>query len=372
MAQLTDIIVARIRESGPITVAEFMELALYHPQLGYYMRAAQRSGRAGDFFTSVDVGALFGELLAAELARMWGVLGETGAARCDFVEAGAGNGRLTRDILDAAAAHHRDFYEHLAVTLVERSPAARAAQPATLGDRHRERLQASAAELPDRVTGVILANELLDALPVHLVTRTPAGLQEVYVGERGGVLTEIVAPLSDGAIGDYLRALDVDVQIGARAEVALRAVEWMRAAARSLERGFILLIDYGHHARELFSPSHAGGTLTSYRAHGASGNWLADPGERDLTAHVNLTAIEQTAAAMGLETLGIVDQTYFLTALGLTDRLREGTDRAALSRRLAAKTLVMPGGLGSTMKVMVFSRGVGHPALAGLSSGRLT
>jgi SAM-dependent MidA family methyltransferase len=233
-------------------------------------------------------------------------------------------------------------------------------------------LRASAAELPDRTIGVILANELLDALPVHLVTRTPAGLREVYVAERDGVLAETIGPLSDDAIGNHLRALDVDVEIGARAEVGLRAVDWMRAAARSLERGFILLIDYGHHARELFSPSHANATLTSYRAHRTSGDWLADPGERDLTAHVNLTAVERTAAAMGLDTLGIVDQTYFLTALGLTDRLRDGTDRAALSRRLAAKTLAMPGGLGSTMKVMVFSRGVGHPALAGLLSGRLT
>jgi SAM-dependent MidA family methyltransferase len=134
-----------------------------------------------------------------------------------------------------------------------------------------------------------------------------------------------------------------------------------------------VLIDYGHRAAELYSPTHAGGTLMAYHRHTAGRvDWLARPGEVDLTTHVDLTAVQLTAEAAGLRTLGVIDQTYFLTALGLAERLETGHDRAAVVRRLAAKTLVMPGGLGSTMKVAVFARGIEAPALKGLAGGRLT
>ena len=149
-----DILIQRIRERGPITVAEFMEIALYHPGLGYYATAAQRSGRAGDFYTSVDVGPLFGELVAEQIAEMWERLRERGATTFDLVEASA---------------------------------AARAAQHETLRD-HRARIVGSVPDLPSSVRGVILANELLDALPVHLVTMTGAGLREILIGEHDGRL----------------------------------------------------------------------------------------------------------------------------------------------------------------------------------------
>jgi SAM-dependent MidA family methyltransferase len=369
---LTDLLVARIRARGPLTVAEFMDAALYDPERGYYASAAQRSGRAGDFFTSVDVGPLFGELLAVQLDEMWRLTRAAGGTTFDLVEAGAGNGRLTRDILDAAAVHHREMYEHMRVTLVERSAAAREAHAATLGDAHRDRPIASLAELPAPIDGVILANELLDALPVHVVIGTDAGLREVYVAERAGALVETTGDLSDPAIAAYLDRLGVAPAVGARADVGLQAIRWIEEAARSLARGFLLLIDYGHEAAELFSPSHASGTLTGYRAHRLRPDWLSEPGGRDLTAHVNLTAIRLAAEDAGLTTIGMVDQTYFLMSLGITDRVAAGPDRAAVARRLAAKTLVMPGGLGSTMKTMAFARGLPGVRLAGLSSGRLT
>jgi SAM-dependent MidA family methyltransferase len=148
-------------------VAAFIDLALYHPELGYYARAAQRSGRAGDFFTSVDVGPLFGQLLQVQLAEMWRLLGSashTQDGRFDLVEAGAGNGRLSADILRAARSHDANFYNAVRLHLVEASAAARAAQPATLGDLG-DRLSASSDALPASFEGVLVANELLDALP---------------------------------------------------------------------------------------------------------------------------------------------------------------------------------------------------------------
>jgi SAM-dependent MidA family methyltransferase len=369
---LLERIISDIRSRGPLSVAEFMELALYEPELGYYAGAEQRSGRGGDFFTSVDVGPLFGEAIAAQLAEMWDVLGKTGAESFDLVEAGAGNGRLARDVMDAAAAHFPEFYRHIRLTLVERSAAARAAQPVSLGP-HMACRPSLRETLPLEISGVILANELLDAFPVHVITRTPEGLREIVVGECRGNLVESSRPLSMPAVAAYLRAANLDIPLGSRVEVGLAAAQWIEDAARTLQRGFLLLFDYAHEPGAAYSAAHPAGTLTSYRGHlGEAGAWLATAGERDLTANVDLTAIRRAAEAGGLLPLAVLDQTYFLLSLGLAARLEAGHDRGAVARRLAARTLMMPGGLGSTMKVMVFAKGVGAPRLRGTAPGRLT
>jgi SAM-dependent MidA family methyltransferase len=369
---LTDRIVSRIRERGPMTVAEFMELALYDHDHGYYASAPRRSGRAGDFFTSVDVGSLFGEMVARQLAEMWDLLRESGAGRFELVEAGAGDGQLTRDVLDAAARNHRDLYDQMRVILVERSAAARRQQSDVLA-AHTDRVSASLEALPSGVTGVIVANELLDALPVHSVTMTEGGLREVYVQERNGELGEIAGPISRRQIEDHLAQVGAALDLGARAEVGLDATEWIRRAAKALTHGFLLLFDYGHEAQELYSATHASGTLVAYRHHTASAaHWLESPGNRDVTAEVDLTSIRHAAEAAGLTAVGCVDQTYFLMALGIAEHLDGGTDRKALKRRLAARTLLLPGGLGSTIKVLAFARNLPRPHLRGFCGGRIT
>ncbi len=375
---LRTLIVRRIRDRGPLTVAAFMEMALYHPALGYYARAPRRTGRAGDFYTSVDVGPQFGALLAAQLDEMRRVLGAAGGSGFDLVEAGAGNGQLARDVLDAAAPAYPALYAAARLTLVETSPAARAAQPATLGP-HRDRLHAGTAGLPEQVSGVIVANELLDALPTHAVTMTPDGLREVYVDADGHRFVERAGPPSSPALAGYFDRLGVTPRPGWRGEVNLAAVDWVRAAARSLTRGFLILIDYGHPARELYAGHHASGTLTTFQRHlvdaaGAGPDrrdgpaWLADPGERDITSHVDFTSVEHAARDAGLEVLGFVDQTRFLLGLGALDAPAAPTDPArALRHRLALKTLLVPGGLGSTHHVLILGKGVGRPALKGCS-----
>jgi SAM-dependent MidA family methyltransferase len=364
---LRDLIVERIRARGPITVAEYMELALYHPEHGYYARASRRSGRAGDFFTSVDVGPLFGQMLARQFVEMWLIL-DRGAF--DLVEAGAGDGRLASDILDAAVRYHADFYEAIRLHLVERSPAARARHHAVLGV-HASRPAASAATLPEKVSGVIYANELLDALPVHVVRMTQDGLREIWIDLDGDRLHEIDRAPSTPDLSEYLERVGTALLPGARAEISLSALTWITTAARALDRGFLVIIDYGHEAEELYSGSHATGTLAGFRAHRASAElseWLDAPGEHDLTAHVDLTSVRRAAEDAGLETIGVLDQTYFLLGLGIADTLAEANEsRVNLKQRLAAKTLLLPGGLGSTHKVMIFGRGVGRPALRGCS-----
>jgi len=377
-----------IRERGPLTVAAFMDLALYDHRLGYYARAAQRSGRAGDFFTSVDVGPLFGELLEIQIAEMAGMLEARIASPksqvpFDLVEAGAGNGRLSADVLRAA--HRRDpqVYARTRLHLAEASASARDAQRTTLTggpdvQNVADRLVSSSPSLPSSFEGVLLANELLDALPVHQVVMRTSGLREVYVDVRDGRLVTAEGPLSTPALADYLDRLGVRLEPGWRVEINLRALDWIRDVAGRLERGFVILIDYGHDARELYSASHASGTLTTFTRHTMAGpgsssdvpSWLAQPGEQDITAHVDFTSVRAAAEDAGLTTLGFLDQTYFLLALagpGDAGNIIGLGNPENLKQRLALKTLLMPGGLGSTHKVMILSKGVGNPALLGCS-----
>jgi SAM-dependent MidA family methyltransferase len=359
-----------------------MDLALYDSEHGYYARAVQRSGRAGDFFTSVDVGPLFGALLEAQLAEMAAILrGESQIpaesripnpeSRFDLVEAGAGNGRLSADILRAAREVDPAFYDEIRLHLVEASGAARAAQAGTLGAAG-DRLASSGPQLPAAFEGALIANELLDAMPVHQVVMREGGLKEVYViGAPERVALHVLeGPPSTPALQDYLDRLGITLEPGWRVEINLRAVEWVRGVARRLRRGFIILIDYGHEARELYSPTHAEGTLTTFAGHRSAGPesgadtpaWLQQPGERDITAHVDFTSVRDAAEAEGLTTIAFLDQTYFL--MGLLPVL---ADPQSALRNPQFKTLIVPGGLGSTHKVLILGKGVGTPALLGCS-----
>ncbi|HSK10289.1 MAG TPA: SAM-dependent methyltransferase [Vicinamibacterales bacterium] len=368
---LLAIIADHIRARGPITVAEYVELALYHPEHGYYAASGQRSGRRGDFFTSVDVGPVFGELLAIQVAEMRQILGD---GPFDLVEAAAGNARLSRDLLAQLERVDPAGYACIRLHLVERSPAARDRQRQVLG-RHASRLAGAGDLLPPAVAGIILANELLDALPLHLVVMRGNGLREVRVGLSGDRLNTCEAPPSTPALEAYLAEVGARLEPGWFAEINLAAAAWVRQAASCLERGFLLLLDYGHEAADLYAERHAGGTLTTFKQHAeearhAGTGWLQDPGARDLTSHVDLTGVRLAAESAGLETLGIVDQTYFLLGLSAADAALEEVGPAASRRRLALKTLLLPGGLGSTHKAMVFAKGVGRPPLRGLSAGR--
>jgi SAM-dependent MidA family methyltransferase len=361
------LIVERIRQHGLITVAGFMDLALYAPDVGYYARAARRSGRAGDFFTSVDVGPMFGTLLESRFAALWAEMGTGGRGPdpVDLVEAGAGNGRLSLDVLDAASRRHPDFYRAIALHLVERSTAARAAHASSFA-AHAARLASSGGALPDPFDGILFANELLDAFPVHVVEMTESGLREVYVDVAREVLVPRLGPPSTPRLAAYLAGAGVTLEPGWRAEVNLAAVDWVGHAAERLRRGFLLLVDYGHEAAELYSAARAQGTLTAFHRHlvdppAADGSpvpaWLADPGSRDLTSHVDLTSIRHAAVRAGLEPICTVSQTRFLLdALERGALVEELSDPDRARDRLALKTLLIPGGLGSTHRVMLFAK----------------
>jgi len=359
------LIVERIRQSGPITVAEYMDLALYAPGLGYYARAAQRSGRAGDFVTSVDVGPMFGRLLAWSIADMLSAMGgpAPGPTSVDLVEVAAGNGRLARDVLDGLELRAPDCYGRVSLTLVDRSDEARRQHTTTLA-RHAGRLTRSTATMPPRIHGVVFCNELLDAMPVHLVAMTGTGLAEVYVEADGNRLLERLGPLSTPALARYFDALGVALEPGQRAEINLAALAWIRETAACLVHGYLVIIDYGLEAAQLFAP-HAPGTLRTIHRHLADARgpdadpsppWLVDPGSRDLTTHVDLTSVRREAERAGLRTVLVTDQARFLlTAAERSGLLTEVAAPERLRERLALKTLLVPEGMGTTHRVLVFA-----------------
>ena len=379
MPSLREVIARRIRSRGPLPFAEYMDLALYHPRHGYYSSVDRRSGRAGDFFTSVDVGTLFGELLAEQFAEMWRCIrrreSDLDSDGHDLVEAAAGSGRLALDVLEATARRHPELYNAIQLTLVDRSPTARASHVETLGP-HAPRLRRSTDTVPAHVRGIVFANELLDALPIHPIVMTDSGLTEVYIdldSRDGDRFVECLAPPS-AAVLAHVERFAVELEPGWRAEVSPAAVSWVEQTGRSLDGGFLVVIDYGHDASELYSATHAAGTLTTYHRHvvGTSGDrsvpaWLLDPGAVDITAHVDLTAIRRAAEDAGLDTLAVVDQTYFLLGIGAAEWPEPDDPVEALKRRLALKTLLIPGGLGSSHKVLVFGKNVGTPQLCGCS-----
>jgi SAM-dependent MidA family methyltransferase len=363
---LADRLVDEIRAHGPLTVEGFMERALYDPAEGYYSTAVQRSGRTGDFFTSVDAGPLFGQLIAELAARVWA---QRGGAAFDLVEAGAGNGRLTGDVLDALKAEQPECYRSVRVTLVERSPAARRAHGAVAA-RHSGIALGSTAAVPAPVSGFLFANELLDAMPVHRVVQTRDGLREVYVTAEASHLALVLGPLSDPALGAYFESAGVTLPEGVTADISPAAVAWTAAAARHLDWGAILLIDYGAEAAELFSARHPDGTLVSYarhqldpaspRASRRCPAWLEAPGQRDLTAHVDFTSVGRAAERGGARRGWLVDQTRLLLGLGLADRLSavSGTGVDDVRWRLAAKTLAAPHGIGASHRALLVSKGI--------------
>src|SRR5260370_17364 len=263
-----------------------MRECLYHPVHGYYSKA--ESKRFADYYTSVDVHPIFAHLLARQFAEMWESLGHP--REFTLVEAGAGVGRFAAQVLDFCEAKLPAFCDVLRYVAVERS-ASRREQAAIHSKRHAVAGPFTAtAEVPAHVpTGCLVFHELVDALPVHRVVMDGSTLKEILVGFRDGRFSDVLATLSTCAITEYFASQKIALCDGQHAEAGLEACDWITEIGRRLERGYVLTIDYGHPAVELFDEHHMRGTLLAYRNHRASEDFYRAPGEQDLTAHVNFT-----------------------------------------------------------------------------------
>jgi SAM-dependent MidA family methyltransferase len=346
-----------------------MRECLYHPRFGYYSRPESR--RFGDFYTNVDVHPIFGRLLARQLAEMWELLGRPREFLA--VEVGAGNGRLASQILDFAARELPEFYRSLRYFAVEQSATRREGHGTILGAHLENGRAASASELPrDIPDGCIFSNELLDAFPVHRVIFERGTLREIYVAFNGEHLTEEQGPLSSPEIGSYFPEQQITLQEGQFAEINLDACQWITDVSRRLGRGFVLTIDYGHQAIELYNDRHMRGTLLAYRDHRATEDFLERPGEQDLTSHVNFTALDLWGRRAGLTRTGSVSQMAFLVALGRGNEFADLYDEGAselerIRARLLLKSLIHAEGMGETFQVFIQHKGIDHPQVTGLA-----
>jgi SAM-dependent MidA family methyltransferase len=400
---LSDILRAETAAHGPVSFARFMELALYHPQHGYYEGPERRIGREGDFITSVAVGSLFGELLAAQFNRWLGELQTPNFQLPTLLEAGAHDGRLANDILHAWPAQpaKKPGIRHL---LLEPSERRRAWQRETLAThRHQVEWRDGWAALGGPVHGVIFANELLDAFPVHrlgwsavesrwfewlvaddgepLETSDNLVLSEgramrvpgVHMGKSGTRVTRPSGnrvsqwdrfvwrrgsgPVSPELAGLIPASLQVAGQAGVlpegyTTEVSPGALTWWRTAAAHLGGGWLVTFDYGLLDEEYLNPARCEGTLRAYHGQRLDGNVLADPGKRDLTAHVNFTALQRTGAEAGLETAGCWTQEQFLG--GIVKQLPPDKLTAwDAAKRRQFQALTHPEQLGRKFRVLV-------------------
>jgi SAM-dependent MidA family methyltransferase len=370
---LKQFILSRIAEKGAVPFSQFMEWCLYHPEYGYYQSEDLRIGKEGDYYTSPCVHPLFGGMVAKQLSQMAEILGE---GNFDVVEMGGGRGFLCQDILNWAKKKTPDFFNRLRYYLLETSP--------SLLKEQKERLRPYEEEgkidwmdpiifekEKDRIRGCILSNELVDAFPVHQVVFDHGKLKEVYVTRHDGQLKEVMDEPSDPALLSYFESMGIRLQEGQRAEVNLRALDWMEKVGRFLERGFVLTVDYGYLAEELYAPHRRSGTLLCYYRHQASQNPYEHLGEQDITSHVNFTDLIKKGEEVGLRFAGLVPQYRFLIALGILQEMdslgQDLSELDGLKMRLSLMHLIEPeAGMGEMFKVLIQRKRIDGPLLEGL------
>jgi SAM-dependent MidA family methyltransferase len=368
---LREIIADEILRNGPIPFSRYMELCLYHPELGYYSRPAEQFGRDGDFYTSSDVHAVFGRLLARQFEQVWRVLGAP--ERIDLIELGPGRGLFARDVLDCCARQRPDFAQALHYTLVEQSAALRIRLQERLSDyveagraRICDSLEEANSEASDCL--IIFANEFFDALPVEIIDARGT----VRVAESNGKFAEQFIPPSAEEL-EFLDRYSVHPDENGRVEVSLAPVGWMERIAAIFQgrRGFAVLIDYGYTREQQLAGRHRD-TLMTYRRHRAGFSPYDAPGEQDITAHVNFTALSGVAELHSLELAGLLTQSQFLIGIGEESQFADAFEGCQLPQErakvtLQLKHLISPERMGEVFQVLVLSHGVDKHEAAHLS-----
>jgi SAM-dependent MidA family methyltransferase len=363
---LIDFIRRAIRQTGPVTFEWFMEQALYHPELGYYSSGRCALGRRGDYFTNVSVGPLFGRLLAAQFAEMWQRLGRPD----DFVivEQGAHHGDFARDVLGAVRERTPDFFATLRYWIIEPFP--------ILRERQREALRVFSEKLGwekslidlEPFCGVHFSNELLDSMPVRLISRVDpdaarsaaatADWEERCVVEYGDGFGFVTRPIRDADLGRRLETIPLHSNEPYETEVNLAALKWIEKVAQKLTRGYVLTVDYGYARDDLYAPERSSGTLQCRAQHRLVSSPFTGIGETDITAHVDWTSLAERAEANGLSVAAFADQHHFLTGIVTALMAEQFNVNAKAGTRRTLQTLLHPEFLGTTFQFLVLTRNV--------------
>ncbi|MBI5048838.1 MAG: SAM-dependent methyltransferase [Deltaproteobacteria bacterium] len=388
----------QIQKKGVITFAEFMDIALYWPQKGYYTSDRIKWGKNGDYLTNIDVSPVFGKLLAFQLNQMWQIL--DCPPQFTIVEIGAGRGNLLLQIKNTLEGSYPDFYKIVDFKLVDISPvrgpwvksinqtlgnsndvaSSNGTNPVSIknptlsspdGYFEKTSFHTAMEEIKQNITGCIISNELIDAFPAHRIIQDNGRLKEIYVGYKDEGFVEITGELSNKSLNGYLERLEITLEQGQRTEVNLRAIDWIKSVGALLNRGFIVTIDYGLPARELFRPGRNGSIQCHYR-HTMNDNPFQMIGYQDITSKVDFTSIAMAGKDVGLEITGFTTQSYFLIGIGILEQFKEigelGINNLDTFRwNQGIKELMLPGGMGDDFKVLIQHKDVESPILKGFS-----
>lgn len=353
---------AEIVHTGPMPFSRYMDRVLYTPELGYYCAEAPKFGPTGDFLTAPEISPLFARCLARPIAN---ALRQISAN--EVLELGAGSGKLAAELLETLAEGGHPLTRYL---ILEPSAALRRRQESTLRARVPSLVERVSwlENLPNSTfRGVILANEVLDAMPASRFRIVPEGVREWYVGWGSGGFTWTLGHAADSRLEQAVTAIELDIDqrlpLGYDSEVNLNHTPWVRALGQCLGAGLILLVDYGYGRREYYHPQRDTGTLVCYYRHHAHDDPLLFPGLQDISVHVDFTTIAEAAAGTGLDIAGFTTQANFLLATGLTEFLAQVNTRGARYHAWVrqAKRLILPGEMGELVKVMALTRGISAP-----------
>ena len=358
-----------VRRRGRVTFAEFMRWALYHPRHGYYMTKV-RTGRAGDFVTNAQTGPLFGRLLAATFMEMWDALG---SEKFTLVEVGGSDGALAESVLRALEEKGRERW--VSLHLVEASPVARQAARRRLSRYGHVHLHGSLAEMEHTagIEGCVYSNEYFDALPFHRVVWKDGKLWELWVEMEGETLCERPGPPTPG-LAEAFASTGIVLEDGQEGEVCLAMEESVEEISRMLSRGFVMTVDYGGAAAELFGAHRPRGTRRTFSNHAVGDDPFVEIGQRDITAHVDFTRLARLGSSRELEPLIYTRQgSYFLSAgENVLRSAVEGapdTDRPKIARQV--QQLIHPHAFGGAFQILVQGKNVGGVTLSGAKTNRL-
>lgn len=370
--QLVALIRDHIRRHGPVSFAWFMEQALYHPEFGYYTSPRLRIGSQGDYYTNVSVGPLYGQLLASQLIEMWKLLGRPSCFT--IVEQGAEEGRLALDILSALVQESTEAAECVCYVILEPVPDKQQQQRANIESAFLDKVTwLTGLNDLESITGAFISNELVDAMPVHLVEYRNAAWLELLVDIAGEDFRFISSKIESSELARAVEKIPFSVPSPYRTEVNLVALRWIQAVSKRLARGFVLIVDYGFPRPEYYKPERTEGTLSCYSRHRRSYDPLVQPGEIDITAHVEFTSLAEAAEEASLKVAGYSDQHHFMVGAAESRllALEKEIETKGLTPAHAAfftqyRTLMHPGTMGMAFKYLLLAKGIdGLPQLSG-------
>lgn len=357
MNKLSQIIKDEIRQKGSISFKSFVELALYHPHFGYYSSAKAKIGKEGDFYTSPSVHSSFGEVISNLIVKAYKTLNNE---EFTVVEFGAGKGYLALDILNALKKNHFEIYKNIKYKIIEISTENISSGKKLLKNHSSKVKWRKEIDevIKTPVKGIILSNEFVDAFPFHRIKMIDGKPMEIYVDIKDENFTETYIETKNVEFLNYKNNYADNLQEGQEIEINLLVRKWLDNVNMLLNKGFLLTIDYGYLADELYSPSRMKGTFKCFHKHNLSTNPFENIGYQDITYDVNFSDLIEYGKKIGLKKVKYISQGQFLVDWGILKILKNYSDPSNDKDRMAIKNLIMPELMGSKFKFLIQGKGL--------------